>query len=290
MNINEIIIALSFVKGIGKVKTKKILTSLQNFNLTNEEFIDHIKNENMIKENEIVFFKQYLSKADKILEITNNSKIKVVNYLEEQFPKQLKTIPNSPIQLFIKGNIDSLNNFEKSIAVIGTRNPTEISKKIVFEIAEKFSNKDYVIVSGLAKGCDTAAHEGCIKNNGSTVAVLAHGLHDIFPKSNLGLSEKIIISGGCLVSEYFHGKEPEDYFFIERDRIQSGLSSSIVLVESEIDGGSMHTINFAKAQNRNIYAMRPVSNSNSFLGNKKVIDDKIAIEFQNTQHLTKIFD
>ncbi len=290
MNINEIIIALSFVKGIGKVKTKKILTSLQNFNLTNEEFIDHIKNENMIKENEIVFFKQYLSKADKILEITNNSKIKVINYFEEQFPKQLKTIPNSPIQLFIKGNIDSLNNFEKSIAVIGTRNPTEISKKIVFEIAEKFSNKDYVIVSGLAKGCDTAAHEGCIKNNGSTVAVLAHGLHDIFPKSNLGLSEKIIISGGCLVSEYFHGKEPEDYFFIERDRIQSGLSSSIVLVESEIDGGSMHTINFAKAQNRNIYAMRPVGNSNSFLGNKKVIDDKIAIEFQNTQHLTKIFD
>ena len=290
MNINEIIIALSFVKGIGKVKTKKILTSLQNFNLTNEEFIDHIKNENMIKENEIVFFKQYLSKADKILEITNNSKIKVINYFEEQFPKQLKTIPNSPIQLFIKGNVDSLNNFEKSIAVIGTRNPTEISKKIAFEIAEKFSNKDYVIVSGLAKGCDTAAHEGCIKNNGSTVAVLAHGLHDIFPKSNLGLSEKIIISGGCLVSEYFHGKEPEDYFFIERDRIQSGLSSSIVLVESEIDGGSMHTINFAKAQNRNIYAMRPVGNSNSFLGNKKVIDDKIAIEFQNTQHLTKIFD
>ena len=120
MNINEIIIALSFVKGIGKVKTKKILTSLQNFNLTNEEFIDHIKNENMIKENEIVFFKQYLSKADKILEITNNSKIKVVNYLEEQFPKQLKTIPNPPIQLFIKGNVDSLNNFEKSIAVIFT--------------------------------------------------------------------------------------------------------------------------------------------------------------------------
>ena len=290
MNINEIIIALSFVKGIGKVKTKKILTSLQNFNLTNEEFIDHIKNENMIKENEIVFFKQYLSKADKILEITNNSKIKVVNYLEEQFPKQLKTIPNSPIQLFIKGNIDSLNNFEKSIAVIGTRNPTEISKKIAFEIAEKFSNKDYVIVSGLAKGCDTAAHKGCLKNNGSTVAVLAHGLHDIFPKSNLELSEKIIVSGGCLVSEYYHGKDPEDYFFIERDRIQSGLSSSIVLVESEIDGGSMHTINFAKAQNRNIYAMRPVGNSNSFLGNKKVIDDKIAIEFQNTQHLTKIFD
>ena len=288
MNINEIIIALSFVKGIGKVKTKKILTSLQNFNLTNEESIDHIKNENMIKENEIVFFKQYLSKADKILEITNNSKIKVVNYLEEQFPKQLKTIPNSPIQLFIKGNIDSLNNFEKSIAVIGTRNPTEISKKIVFEIAEKFSNKDYVIVSGLAKGCDTAAHKGCLKNNGSTVAVLAHGLHDIFPKSNLELSEKIIVSGGCLVSEYYHGKDPEDYFFIERDRIQSGLSSSIVLVESEIDGGSMHTINFAKAQNRNIYAMRPVSNSNSFLGNKKVIDDKTAIEFQNTQHLIKI--
>jgi DNA processing protein len=244
----------------------------------------------MIKENEIVFFKQYLSKADKILEITNNSKIKVINYFEEQFPKQLKTIPNSPIQLFIKGNIDSLNNFEKSIAVIGTRNPTEISKKIVFEIAEKFSNKDYVIVSGLAKGCDTAAHKGCLKNNGSTVAVLAHGLHDIFPKSNLELSEKIIVSGGCLVSEYYHGKDPEDYFFIERDRIQSGLSSSIVLVESEIDGGSMHTINFAKAQNRNIYAMRPVGNSNSFLGNKKVIDDKIAIEFQNTQHLTKIFD
>ena len=290
MNINEVIIALSFVKGIGKVKTKKILTSLQNFNLTNEEFIDHIKNENMINENEIVFFKQYLSKANKILEITNNSKIKVVNYFEEQFPKQLKTIPNPPIQLFIKGNIDSLNNFEKSIAVIGTRNPIDFSKKIAFEIAEKFSKKDYVIVSGLAKGCDTAAHEGCLKNNGSTVAVLAHGLHDIFPKSNVGLSERIIKSGGCLVSEYYHGKDPEDHFFIERDRLQSGLSTSVILVESEIDGGSMHTIKFAKLQGKKVYAMKPVNNSSSFLGNKKVIDDKTAIEFQNTQRLIKIFD
>ena len=288
MNINEIIIALSFVKGIGKVKTKKILSSLQNFNLTNEEFIDHVKKENMIKIDDVAFFNQYLVKANKILEITDKSKIKVLNCFEEQFPKQLRTIPNPPVQLFAKGNTDVLNNFDKSVAVIGTRNPTEISKKIAFEIAEKFSKKDYIIVSGLAKGCDTAAHEGCLKNNGSTVAVLAHGLHDIFPKSNIGLSEKIINSAGCLVSEYFTGKDPEDHFFIERDRIQSGLSSSIVLVESEINGGSMHTVNFAKAQNRNIYALKPVGNSNSFLGNKKVIDDKTATEFIDTQHLENI--
>jgi len=288
MNINEIIIALSFVKGIGKVKTKKILSSLQNFNLTNEEFIDHVKKENMIKIDDVAFFNQYLAKADKILEITNKSKIKILNCFEEQFPKQLRTIPNPPIQLFAKGDIDVLNSFDKSIAVIGTRNPTEISKKIAFEIAEKFSKKDYVIVSGLAKGCDTAAHEGCLKNYGSTVAVLAHGLHDIFPKSNVGLSEKIIKSSGCLVSEYYTGKDPEDHFFIERDRIQSGLSSSIVLIESKIDGGSMHTVNFAKAQNRNIYALKPVDNSNSFLGNKKVINDKTATEFIDTQHLQNI--
>lgn len=284
MNINKIIIGLSFVKGIGKVKTKKILSGLQNFNLTEKEFLDHLKQENLIKEEELVFLNQYLSKAEKILEKAANEDVKVISFFDEEFPEHLKNIPNPPIQLFTKGNISKLNNLNKSVAIIGTRNPEEISKKNAFEIAEKLAQQNYIIVSGLAKGCDTAAHEGCIKSKGSTVAVLPSNLHNIYPKNNTQLVEKIIEFDGCLVSEYFFGQETQDHNFVERDRLQSGLTCTVILIQSDIKGGSMHTINFAKKQNRNICAMKPLNDRN-FLGNKKIIDEGLATEFSSYSEL-----
>ena len=125
-------ISLSFIKGVGKVKTRKILSGLQNFNLTEREFLDHLKQENLIKEEDLVFFNQHLNKAENILEKTANQDIKVINFYDEEFPEHLKNIPNPPIQLFIKGNISKLNNLNKSVAIIGTRNPEEISKKTAF--------------------------------------------------------------------------------------------------------------------------------------------------------------
>ena len=110
MNVNKIIISLSFVKGVGKVKTRKILSGLQNFNLTEREFLDHLKQENLIKEEDLVFFNQHLNKAENILEKTANQDIKVINFYDEEFPEHLKNIPNPPIQLFIKGNISKINN------------------------------------------------------------------------------------------------------------------------------------------------------------------------------------
>ena len=284
MNINKIIIALSFIKGIGKVKTKKIFSGLQNFNLTEKEFLDHLKQESLIKEDDLAFFNQHLNKAEKILEKTINEGIKVINFIDEEFPEHLKNIPNPPIQLFTKGNISKLNNLNKSVAIIGTRNPEVGSKKNAFEIAEKLAQENYIIVSGLAKGCDTAAHEGCIKGNGSTVAVLPGNLNNIYPKNNIQLVEKIIKYDGCLVSEYFFGQETQDHNFVERDRLQSGLACTVVLIQSNIKGGSMHTINFAKKQNRNIYAMKPLDDQN-FLGNKKIIDEGLANKFSNYSEL-----
>tara|TARA_B100001540_G_scaffold303414_1_gene312026 strand:+ start:559 stop:1431 length:873 start_codon:yes stop_codon:yes gene_type:complete len=280
MNVNKIIISLSFIKGVGKVKTRKILSGLQNFNLTEREFLDHLKQENLIKEEDLVFFNQHLNKAENILEKTANQDIKVINFYDEEFPEHLKNIPNPPIQLFIKGNISKLNNLNKSVAIIGTRNPEEISKKTAFEIAEKLTQQNYIIVSGLAKGCDTAAHEGCTKSKGSTIAVLPSNLHNIYPKNNTKLAEKIIEFEGCLVSEYFFGQETQDHNFVERDRLQSGLSCTVILIQSDIKGGSMHTINFAKKQNRKIYVMKPVDVKN-FLGNQKIINEGLATEFSS---------
>jgi len=284
MNINKIIIGISFVKGIGKTKTKKILSGLQNFNLTEKEFSDYLKKENLIKMDDMLFFDQYLNKAEKILETTVNEGIKVINYFDEEFPLHLKNIPNPPIQLFTKGNIKKLNNLNKSVSIIGTRNPEESSKKNAFEIAENLAKQNYTIVSGLAKGCDTAAHEGCIKSKGSTVAVLPSNLHNIYPKNNTLLAEKILEFDGCLVSEYFIGQEVQDYYFVERDRLQSGLSCTVILIQSNIKGGSMHTINFAKKQNRNICVMKPLNDRN-FLGNKKIIDEGLATEFSSYSEL-----
>lgn len=211
------------------------------------------------------------SDAAQVLDRCQREGIKVLSPFHPDFPQRLRSIPNPPLILFAIGDSKVLP--KRALAVIGTREPTEFGRQSARRIAKSLSEHGWVIVSGLAEGCDTAGHEGCLEGGGPTVAVLAHGFGRIYPASNKALAEKILNQGGCLVTEYPPGQPPTRSSFVERDRLQSGLSLGIIVIETDVKGGTMHTVRHATEQYRAIAAIshpeslssEPKTQGNAFL-------------------------
>jgi DNA processing protein len=203
---------------------------------------------------------------------------------DDNFPKRLLSIPDAPVLLFAKGNLSLLNN-QDSVAVVGTRTPSNIGAQISYTIGKYLSQNNYVVVSGLAEGCDARAHSGSLAGNSGTIAVLAHGLDTIYPAKNIGLSKAILQKGGCLLSEYPIGVKAKPYYFTQRNRLQSGLSRSVIVVECNETSGTMHTVEHARKQIRTIgvvsladYALTlQQPNDSSATGNTKLIQDNVSL-------------
>jgi DNA processing protein len=198
----------------------------------------------------------------------------VVTFVSAKYPELLRRIPNPPLILFCLGSWAALTE-KPTVAVIGTREPSAYGLKWGRRIAEVLGEQGFAIVSGLAEGCDTAAHQGALDVGAPTVAFLAHGFGRIYPKANEHLSERIVEEGGCLVTEYLPNTPPRRSSFVERDRLQSGASRGIVVVETDIEGGTMHTVGFAKTQRRLIAALNhpeTLVGSPKSRGNRKLIE------------------
>lgn len=191
--------------------------------------------------------------VDYILSIQGGG-IGIVGCLDAQYPKELQDLDDFPVLLYVRGNTAALANPNK-VAIVGTKEPSEYGKKVARRLGAYFAEKGLTVVSGLAKGCDTEAHWGCIEAGGKTVAVLAHGLDMVYPEENQRLAEAIIEAGGCLVSEYMPPDQPTPQTHIERDRIQAALAKGVIVVESEIDGGTMHTARYALQLGRKLGCM-----------------------------------
>lgn len=194
-------------------------------------------------------------KAKQIIEGSLENGIEVIGYDNKAYPKLLKGLDmDAPVILFVKGDVGVLAE-EKKVAVIGTRNNSEYGYKAGRNITKNLVEKGYVIVSGLAKGCDTIAHKACLDSGGRTIAVMAGGLDSIYPRENKVLAEQII-KNGCLISEYPIGTKSLANYFVERDRIQSGLSSGVIVIETGITGGTHHTVKFGKKQGRSVACIK----------------------------------
>ncbi|AEA46876.1 DNA-processing protein DprA [Archaeoglobus veneficus] len=165
---------------------------------------------------------------------------------DEDYPYLLKQITKSPKILYAIGNTDILN--KPAIGIVGTRNPSEMGKFYARKVAEFFSEKGFVIVSGLAKGVDAIATETALNCSANVIAVLP-SIENITPKENKDLAERILKKDGLIISE-FRNQRIKKYQFVERNRVISGISLGIVVVESDIKGGTMHTVRFAKEQKR----------------------------------------
>jgi DNA processing protein len=218
------------------------------------------------------FLHEYFD-AEAIIEKSKDKEIQIIALGEKSYPARLSKIANPPLVLYVKGNIDCLSE-KLSVAIIGTRKPTEYGQKVAWRLGEYFAENSFVVVSGLAEGCDTGAHTGCLSKDGNTVAVLAHGLDKVYPAKNKKLADEIIDKNGCLISEYAVGVPGRPSNFVARDRIQSGLSLGVLVVETGVKSGTMHTVAFCREQKRVLACHKHPEKYNvceSVMGNIKLI-------------------
>lgn len=218
-------------------------------------------------------FETAFRSADEIIELSERKNIKIISFLDSLYPTQLKDIFDFPIILNYIGNLDSIIS-KANVAVIGTREATEYGLKIGKRVGEVLALNNINVVSGLALGCDTSGHVGALAANGTTTAVLAHGLDKVYPKENKKLAEEILEKGGVLISEYFIKQSPLANFFVERDRIQAGLSNAVLVIETDIKGGTMHTVKFCQEYKR---ILACINHPQEYLNQPKVQGNQMLI-------------
>lgn len=293
VDINTLLLCISKIKNFGRKKIFRTISNLNKIeNMSINEIFIELEIENKISENEFIL---NYEKSVLELENINDKNVDVLNifendiygfYKNQLFLNNQLEISEFPNQLFLinKSKLN-LNNFKNIFTVIGTRNNSIISKDITEKIVDYLVKNQSIIVSGLAKGIDTIAHKKVIDLNGRTIAVLGNGLDTIYPAENRELA-KSILKNGILLSEYSFGIKAEGFRLVERDRIQSMLANDIVLIESSIDGGSMHAIKWAKKLNKRIWCFNM-----NVSGNKDLIENyENTIVFSNIEEFIKKFN
>ena len=226
--------------------------SLSNiWNLDREELMScNFLEDKIIKEILNLDYRKNLKKYLDYMEIYN---VSMVTCFDEDYPKKLKDIPNRPIVLFYKGNISIVNNY--SAAIVGSRECTEYGIKCAELISKEFAKRNISIVSGLAIGIDSIGHITALNNNSKTIAVIGNGLDNIYPSKNTKLADRIVQNGGLILSEYIVGTKPFKQNFPRRNRIISGLSDAVIVIEGSKKSGTLITANYAIEQGKEVYAV-----------------------------------
>ncbi|HEY5220984.1 MAG TPA: DNA-processing protein DprA [Candidatus Paceibacterota bacterium] len=202
--------------------------------------------------------------------------IRLVLNTEREFPEALRHIPYPPFGIYLRGGngakaAGAFPSMSATLAVVGTRRASADGKKIARSFARELAGAGFTIASGLAFGIDGAAHEGALDAGGATVAVLAGGLDAVYPHSHRGLAERILASGGTLVSEYPPGEAPLAYRFIERNRIMSGISRGALIVEAPESSGALATARYAVEQDREVFVVPGAVTASGFKGSHALI-------------------
>lgn len=198
--------------------------------------------------------------------------IKVIRYIDKEYPENLKNIYGFPIVLYARGNINLLKS-NNMVSIVGCRECSNYGREIAYKLGDYLSRKDIVVISGLAKGIDVSSHIGALKNDCKTIAVLGSGIDYIYPYQNKNIYEQIIKGGGLVISEYLPGVNPEKTYFPMRNRIISGLSDIVIIVEAKAQSGSLITADLALEQGKEIFVVPGNINSPTSKGTNNLIKD-----------------
>ncbi|MDR3490652.1 MAG: DNA-processing protein DprA [Gammaproteobacteria bacterium] len=190
--------------------------------------------------------------AEKDLAWSQQSDCHLVTQSDQAYPAFLRELNDAPALLYVQGDVTQLS--QPQLAIVGTRNPTPSGKDTAVHFAYSLARAGLVITSGLAIGIDTASHEGALAASAKTIAVIGSGLEQIYPYSNRALAKKII-SQGAMVSEFPPDTRPKPQYFPRRNRLISGLSLGVLVVEAAIRSGSLITARFASEQGREVFAI-----------------------------------
>lgn len=250
MTESDALLVLNAIPGLGNVHIKKIIDRL---GMAADVF--HLKDSERLVPAQI--FKniqdfpkdKYLKKEYNLVQF---HRAQLLTYKDADFPELLKEIPDSPLLLYVKGNTKLLNT--PSIAMVGSRHASLYGLSVAEKLAGGLAQAGITVVSGMARGIDSACHRAALKVQGMTVAVLGCGLCHVFPPENKDLAEEINLSG-ALVSEFPMETFPMPYHFPRRNRIISGLSLGVVVVEASAKSGALITSDFALEQGREVFAI-----------------------------------
>ena len=229
---------LSFLRGVGAVTLRKLVSERRDVasaTIEDLRFMDK-RLAKALLDPEALEGAQAL--ATQQLEQADRDDARIMASVDPDFPALLGATDDAPSFLYVRGDPGALQ--ARSVCVIGTREPSRHGLLITERLTLYFAERGWTIVSGLALGCDAAAHRAALACGGRTVAVLAHGLQTVAPKQHAELAEAIVAKGGALVTEYPYGADVAPHQFVQRDRIQAGLSRGVVMVQSDLDGGSLH--------------------------------------------------
>ena len=195
-----------------------------------------------------------------LLDQWQSQNIRILTWQDNDYPTMLKNLDDAPPTLFMRG--DWSTNHTRNIAIVGTRESSGLARDVATQLAEFFAEKGWTIVSGLALGIDNCAHLGALAApNGQTVAVLGSGVNNIYPPSNRKLIPRIL-SRGALFSEAAPSAEPHSIQLVARNRIITGLSQAVIVVEAGAQSGALHAARFAKSQGRLVCAVDMIAEGN----------------------------
>lgn len=210
-------------------------------------------------------------RARQSLEDYQRADVHLVSFFDEHYPDRLRNVPDPPPLLYVRGDVRLLAK-ERSVAVVGTREPTVFGISAAEKLTAALAADAWIIVSGLAKGIDTVAHRIAIAHGAPTVAVMGGGLDRIYPAENKGLAAHIADGAGALVSEQPFGEQSRPQHLIARDRIQSGLSAAVLVAQSGVKSGTMHTVRFAAAQGRALFCPVPHKDNGASQGLRVLLE------------------
>lgn len=207
--------------------------------------------------------------------------MKVIYQADKNYPEKLQHIYAPPAKLYLLGDETIIN--KPSIAIIGCRQASDYGKKVAFRFAYELAKQGIVVISGLAKGIDTCGHLGAVKANGQTVAILGSGFGHIYPTENKGLCREIIQKGGAILTEYAPESKPEKMHFPARNRLISGLSNGVLVVEAKEKSGTLITVDYALDQGKEVFIIPGNITSQNSNGTNSLIQ-------QGAKLVTKVED
>jgi DNA processing protein len=244
-------LALTTVAGIGGVTARKLIERFGNVEAVFEAAPEELSEVPRVTE---AMAAQILAAPIEQLESEllslNDEGIDLLTWDDARFPTLLRPLPDAPMVLFMRGALKRMD--DKAVAIVGTREPTPAAVELAHTIGRELAARDVTIVSGLALGIDTAGHRGAIET-GRTIAVLGSGICHIHPRENVELAEEII-GCGAILSELHPNTPPKGQNLMARDRIISGLSRAVIVIEAGEKSGSLDTASKAKKQGRMVYA------------------------------------
>jgi len=251
----EAYIALNLIDQLGPVRVRALVARLGSARAVFDASIEDLRSAEGVGEGLARRIAEQRGRCDPGEEIARAARCgaRVIAFTDADYPEPLKTIHDPPLALYIRG--DYRPDDRRAVAIVGTRRCTHYGRSVADRLAFQLGQAGFAVVSGLARGIDVAAHEGAMKGGGRTLAVLGGALDRLYPPECAPLAERIADGRGAILSEYTMGREPDRTTFPYRNRVVSGLSMGVVVVEADTQSGAMITAGQALDQGRAVFAV-----------------------------------